>query len=119
MKRDMDLVRQILLQIEAAQQPRGPVKLTIPGHSEEEVSYHVKLPAQAGLITAVDNSTMQSVSWQAAGLTWPGHEFLDSIKNETVWDKTKAVVKEKGGAISFEVLKGLVTKVALGVFGLG
>ena len=47
------------------------------------------------------------------------HEFLDAIRNDTVWNKVKATVKEKGGAIPFEVLKLLAIQAAKSVFGIG
>jgi hypothetical protein len=52
MKRDMDLARQILLQIEAAPSRDSFVSVTSPNHTEAEVSYHVMLLAEAGLIEA-------------------------------------------------------------------
>lgn len=48
MKRDMELARQILQQVEDHPEPIGFVTLTIPGRTPEEVFYHVKLLAQAG-----------------------------------------------------------------------
>jgi hypothetical protein len=42
MKRDMDLIRQILLVIEAHPEPYSwDVLLDIPGYSEKEICYHV------------------------------------------------------------------------------
>ena len=28
------------------------------------------------------------------GLTWEGHEFLDNIKNDGIWEKTKARTRD-------------------------
>jgi len=119
MKRDMELVREILLQTEASPYVKGVAELKIENHSDDEISYHVKIMAEAGLITALDFSTGMTFDWRPIGLTWQGHEFLDAIRNDTVWSKTKEIVKEKGGAIPFAILQQLVIKVAASFFGLG
>ena len=43
MKRDMDLVRAIVLAIEAAPTGFAPNSVEIPGHTGEEIGYHVHL----------------------------------------------------------------------------
>ena len=55
----------------------------------------------------------------ASSLTWQGHEFLDAIRNDTIWNKTKNVVAERGGAIPFELIKELAIKLARTAFDLG
>ena len=52
-------------------------------------------------------------------LTWEGHEFLDSAGNESVWDKTRQFIAEKGGGASFQVLTELLKKMILRQFDLG
>ena len=58
-------------------------------------------------IGARRNFMLSHFEWQPKSLTWEGHEFLDAVRHETVWAKTKEVVKSKGGSVSFEVLKEL------------
>lgn|GEM_PF-3083936 len=52
------------------------------------------------------------------GLTWEGHDFIQAAGKEVIWKKAFEIVKEKGGAITFEVLKGLVKSLALKAAGL-
>jgi hypothetical protein len=118
MKRDMTLVREILLAIEGHPAGQGPVDVHVPGCSSEVISYHVKIMAEAGLIEALNATTMQNFSWKPTMLTWQGHEFLDAVRNDTVWRKTTALIKEKGGSVPFEVVKALAVKVAGSLFGL-
>ena len=109
MKRNMDLVRSILLAIEASEDdPRGWVELaSFEGLSDTEVSYHVKLMDQAGLIEADDLSTggEDGFRWQAKGLTWDGHEFLDAARKNSVWERAKRQTLDKTGGLSLELLK--------------
>jgi hypothetical protein len=108
----MDLARQILLAVEGAPFNQGWVDLQLPGYSAEAVGYHVMLLHQAGLLEATDLSSMGNREWKPKWLTWEGHEFLEASRNETVWKKTLATVKDKGGGAVFEVVKALLIEAA-------
>jgi Hypothetical protein (DUF2513) len=95
MKRDMDLVRDLLLHIE--EDPRfdgarwaridAPEDIGITGHSTEEVAYHLDMLVEAGLLRgSIGLDKMPAIS----KLTWEGHEFLDNIRDHGIWSKTKA-----------------------------
>ncbi|GKU82915.1 DUF2513 domain-containing protein [Niallia sp. NCCP-28] len=107
MKRDMELVRDLLFLIESQDSDHNELK--IPSEIDREVAvYHLNIMEQAGFtdntIQYADNKPM----WIYSSLTWDGHDFLDSIKNDTVWNKIKSGVKSKGlelGQLSFSVLK--------------
>jgi hypothetical protein len=118
MKRDMDLVREILLQVEASSQVGGWIDLELKGHPPEEVAYHVMILSEADLIRAYDVSTLGEFCWKPSSLTWHGHEFLDASRNDTVWKKTMDFVKEKGGSVPFEVLQALVIRFTAAYFGI-
>ena len=45
-------------------------------------------------------------------LTWEGHEFLDKIKNDTVWNKTLKVIKEKVLPLALDTVKDIAAAVA-------
>ena len=119
MKRDLDLTRKILEQVEEKSEGMGGVEIDIPGQSAQDVSYHVMLLNEAGFLTAVDLSDKGGLDWRPITLTWPGHEFLDAVRNDTVWRKIKETVKDKGGSIPFEILKTLAIQFAGSVFGVG
>ena len=113
MKRDMDLARSILFVIEASKDdPRGWVEDlgTFGGHSDTEVSYHVKLLYEAGFIEADDLSTAGegNFRWLAKQLTWEGHEFLDAARKDSLWERAKRQTFEKTGGLSLELLKAVL-----------
>lgn len=101
MKRDMDLIRQILFKVEDAPDFNFPVLLKITEYSEEEITYHVKLLAQAGYI---DARSIGQDQWRPLALTWQGCEFLDAARNDEHWGKAKEVLAKAGGQ-TFEILK--------------
>lgn len=110
MKRDMDLIRDILFALEDATEFDTPLSLTIDGRDEDEISYHVYLLDQAGLIKAFDSSNDHFAYWRASHLTWNGHEFLTAAKDESRWKKAKAIVTKHGGNATFEIIKTLLTE---------
>ncbi len=112
MRRDMDLVRDILRQIEAWPNAQGWIEFDLPDRSPEEVSHHVEIMAKAGLIEAVDASTMSGPDWKAKKLTWNGHEFLEAARNDTIWQRAKTRMAEKVGGMPFDVMLALLLETA-------
>lgn len=109
MKRDWELIRAILLRLEAEESATAHLAAQpIAGFDAEFVGYHLDLLDQAGLIVA-RRAGSQSV---ALRLTWVGHELLDVIRRDTVWNRAKGILREKGIDLSFETLK-LAAKVAI------
>jgi hypothetical protein len=111
MKRDMDLARKILLELEQAPSFNQIVELKgifKENYSKDQVYYHVMLLAQAGLIDANEGGSFQESRWFPLHLTWEGHDFLEAAKDNARWQKAKKIMREKGGGIVFEVLKTLL-----------
>ena len=107
MKRDWELVRLILLEIEKLP-PNGILfPQHIKGFPPEVVSYHFKILKEAGLIVADCDYLCVAKS-----LTWEGHEFLDRIRENSVWHKIGEIAVNKGIALSFEAIKEL-SKIAI------
>lgn len=95
MVRNMDLVRDLLLKIEADPKYDGTrefyfdttEELGITNHSLEEVSYHLKLLIEERYIKPAN------ISGRLPGftrLTSHGHDFIDNIRDPGVWKKVKA-----------------------------
>jgi hypothetical protein len=86
------------------------------------VTEHIQLLAEAGLLeVTIAPSGMGSKRISIAFVrrqTWEGHQFLQAARNEEVWQRTKRFVRDKGGAITLEMLKVLLLKTAAQHFGL-
>ena len=115
MKRDVDLARKILFDVEECgdTDSSGYLTLEFDGHSEKEVLYHIGLLSEAGLIETQEVSLPSGLKTGRARQTWAGHEFLDAAREETRWQKAKHLVIDKTGGLSFEVLKQVLSKLAL------
>lgn len=107
MKRDMDLVRQILITM--SENERGPnIKWAeaLPDYAEDVILHHAHLMSQGGLIDAIDVTSISHLLPVAlpTSITWDGHEFLDSSRDPTVWDKAKKYVIKPAGGVAMSVL---------------
>ena len=115
MKRDMDLIREILFEIEKAEDFDLAIEISIEGRDAKEINYHLKILYQAGLIEAIGTSGFgESSEWIATSMTWAGHEFLDSAREEKRWRQAKDMVLKRGGGLVFEVLRKVLIDLATG-----
>ena len=105
MKRDMELIRTILLEIERQPFPAGWYDLSIPSRPEEEISGHVMLLQDAGFIEAINLSSSNGVCWRPKRITHDGYEFLDAARDENNWAEAKAKVLNATGALTLDALK--------------
>lgn len=131
MKRDWDLIRKILIGLEGHEEWLEPYLdedagwALGDGPEFERYCRHVNLLIEAGLIVGVryqycSDSAGTFGEWAhlPVSLTWSGHEFLDSIRNEGVWGKIKATAVDKGAELSFDIVKELGLHLARSLTGL-
>jgi hypothetical protein len=115
MKRDMDLIRDVLLKVESDPAMNGSQFMRydtsyFPQHSQEEITYHIDLLFEAGLVKG--SRSLNPVP-AISTLTWQGHEFLDDIRDPGIWDKVKEQAKVLPGisvAFAWEIAKAEVRK---------
>ena len=105
MKRDFSLVREILRDMESAEPLRRFQGFTYEGKTEAEVNEHIELLVEAGLLKGeVKRTHGGRAIVMISRLTWAGHDFLDSIKDETLWQKAQASILKPVGGVAFDVL---------------
>ena len=119
MKRDLELIRKMVLAIEDAPSGWAP-DLKFEGYSDAQVGYHAYLLIDAGLATGEDASIMGSEAPEGSisNLTWAGHEFADAARDDTRWKTAMGTVREKGGTITIGVLTQLLVSLMKGAFGV-
>jgi hypothetical protein len=100
-----DLIRKLLLYFEAKADDRVETCPAIGDHSPLEIKYHLLLMDVAGFLG-------RTIYVLPMSLTWQGHEFLEAARNDKFWRRAKALVIEKSGALSFELLKAVLVSLA-------
>jgi hypothetical protein len=117
-ERDMELTRELLLNLAADNRLNGAQwlryksaeELGVAGHSLEEIAYHLNLLIDEGFL--VGNSKRQGIPLLHK-MTWKGHELLDDIRDDTVWGNTKERLKGLSGvgtALMWELAKAELKK---------
>jgi hypothetical protein len=110
MKRDLDLVRRILLHLEGGAEnasPTGWSGFTDAGYSIESIHDHVRLLHDAGLIEADEIVPGQ---WWPERLTWAGHEFLDAARDDKLWKDTRKKIEKRAGSAPFLLAQELLVQ---------
>jgi hypothetical protein len=111
MKLNMELVRAILADIEATRHDAGDLKMyELPGWAQDVVDYHVTLLIEKRLVEGKElRGSGERIGVLVHRLTWEGHEFLEKARNDTVWRRAFAALKEKGLEGSLDLLKTALT----------
>jgi len=84
MKRDADLIRDILLSVE-----NGHADIKSKITDQDIINYHLHLMIDGGLLHGKEINEGQ---WRIYGLTWEGHELLELIRDK--WDTIKRVLDD-------------------------
>jgi hypothetical protein len=98
MKRDMDFIRELLLRIEGGEKQfswSGTQTGRQHNPEEEKLGEHIRLLKQAEFID-VEAESISGVVF-LKGLSWKGHDFLDSVRDPKIWAKTKEGAFAAGG----------------------
>ncbi|QDT70789.1 hypothetical protein MalM25_37450 [Planctomycetes bacterium MalM25] len=109
MKRDLDLCRQLLADIEG----HGPdcavtaLRPGVSGEAEEAVRYHLRLLIDAGFAKEVDRA---SGGVPCVRLTNAGHEMLELSHSEARWREAKWVVGQRTGTQSLTVIRSVLVR---------
>lgn len=107
MRRDMELVRSILLDVSKSNKT---FELDPLNPKDKLFIYHIDILKQANLIFYKDKfeDMVPRVYIDEPRLTWEGNDYLDNISNETIWKKTKSMILNKGFELSdvpFSIIK--------------
>ena len=116
MRRNPELVRKLMLAIEQTSQPLTD-QAQIDSYSRDEVAYHMRLIIEAGLAqgSAMEDHSGGNTTVPRAvvifRMTNAGHDFIDSVRGDTVWNAVTAKVKSSGGSFTLGVLQQLAVAI--------
>lgn len=103
MKRDDDFIRSLLLKMEESEDSDYVAALTLDSSPEEEREYfHLQLLSDAGYVLETGRNG------GVFRLTNQGCDYLNTIRDSEIWNKTKTVAKGVGGG-TFDIIKDIAT----------
>jgi hypothetical protein len=104
MKRDMELIRTILNEIEEQTGPPTNHKISIDGYDDAIIAAHIELLIEAGLIKGKVMRNPAGVQGALVErLTWDGYEFVN-VSRDKNWKKAKELLLSHGVSITFDLL---------------
>ncbi len=114
MKLNFDYVRDILIDCEENLGLKTHLQMSTDLETalvpEEKIYAALKLH-EAGFIDArVVKYTDGGITMIIKSITWDGHQFLDNIRPQTAWEKTKGIAAKIGGG-SITLLSEIAPKV--------
>lgn len=127
MKRDWDLLRKLLTDIEEEHDPLAdyPVEPKWENQTEQEYEQqlskyrivtnklggHLELLVENGYIDGLNviRSLDGGLHYGVANprLTMAGHDLLDTMRSATVWESIKTTAKDKGIELTFDSIKAI------------
>jgi len=119
MKLDYNCVRNVMLSIESLEQGQflndanGSAFPLLKDYTADKIAYTVERLIEAGYIPNRRITTLPygRIHYEIDSLTWEGHQYLDCIRNDDIWDKTRKKVSPFGGlpfTLMAEIAKGLI-----------
>ncbi|PDZ06296.1 hypothetical protein CON03_08555 [Bacillus cereus] len=112
MKLNHDCVRDLLLTVEESD--RNELlslhflldKNKLQSYSEDDIVYTIQRLIEAGYINADTQTYFEGQDAIISSITWNGHQFLDNIRDKSIWEKTKEKASVVGG-VSLPILSEL------------
>lgn len=107
-----DCVRETLLYIEENQQYDDILEMSnmkSDKFSHDDICYTCEKLAEAGYID-IYKDLLGNISIK--NITYAGHQFLDNIRDDKVWTKTKSILS-KFESVSIEIISQTASKVIL------
>lgn len=118
MTRDWDLIRELLIEVEALSDTQRVLFQYGSDPNADDATKlrasHAALLLDAGYLTG-KKLQFQERTWPLIAmpnLSWEGHNLLDTLRSKPVWERIKTTAKDRGLELTFDTVKAL-GKVAL------
>ncbi len=146
MRRDLDFLRELLLELEEKLPEENElgiddlVPLKFPDEPSVDVddeaydnyelekavyeaeykkyAYYIQLLLDSKFIVAVDASNVNYPEYNILRLTSAGCDYIDSIRDTRVWNKVKEKLSTVGGSAALEIVKSIAISCIKGVLGI-
>lgn len=124
MYRNDDLIRSLMLDLGGASSYVN-ASHCVPGYARDQVAYHLAQIVKAGYAegpgarySSTGSDPMIPVAVVVTRLTPAGHDFIATLRDDTVWAKVKERLIKVGGSASLEAIGQVgaaVSKQLLGI----
>lgn len=116
MKLNSELVREAMIYFEekcSFEKVIVSTNIDINGYTKEDITYTVLKLKEAGYInTGKPCYGYELPIVHISSLTWNGHKFLDTVRDDKVWKKTKDIVN-RFTSVSINIIENVATNVLM------
>lgn len=120
MKKDIELIRKILIEFENNDEEYYYIAydrpLNIEGYSDKEIAYNLKIMFDDGLIEGGNGIYGLEIAEVVAKPTSLGHDFINSTKDDGLWNSFKKKVGQEIQNMSITMMIDLLKKYAVVYF---
>jgi Hypothetical protein (DUF2513) len=112
MRRDMELIRKMVLLVEDHLDGNAP-DIKIDGYTASQIGYHSYLLVSGGLAVGdcMTDSGDTGPNYSIRYLTPAGHDFAESVRNQYIWDEVWNEIQDKGlGSATIDVVNKMADK---------
>lgn len=116
MKRDLDFIRELLLFIEESNSANIPPNEFLQLTDDfDKICYHLHLLYESSYIEAYDITCIgyEYPQYQVRWLTNEGCDYLDAVRSNSVWDKTKDFLTSTGSSAALDTVKAIAGKITM------
>ena len=125
MKRDLSLMRDILLRIEAFEPTDDHQMIRLLDFKDlcsdlPKLSLQIELLSDARFIEIESETSLSRYikDFTISRITFDGYEYLESVRDDTIWTSVKNHLSQIGGDASVDVVKTLASSLVLKQLGL-
>lgn len=107
MRRDMDLVRKIFVEVHSWGQTDFRT-IQIEGYDSAQVQWQIAQMIDAGLLDGLVKRSQRgdgAIDTAVRGINWEGSELADVILNDSLWAQLKEKLSDGIATTPFEVIK--------------
>src|ERR1039458_9974660 len=109
MTRDMDLIREILLEVEKVPAMQPWCSTPLLGHDKADVVAHIQLALDADFVEARIMKGMMPDAF-IIRITNSGYDFLEASKQPTLWQQAKDRITSAGLPVTIAIAKAVLEK---------
>ncbi len=121
MKRNLELIRHILLTMESSSKTRICIEdFETTEYDPKTISYHINLLLDCDYLdaTVVPMCGCPYDQFIVHRLTSQGHDYLDSVRDDNIWEETKKQIGKVSSSVSLDIIKSVSGKIILGLLGI-
>lgn len=116
MKRDLDLIRLLLMEVE------GEDEVDLSEYTKDQILYHKDQLIQAELVIGtILTGGSRNIPWdvEISGMTPEGHDFLGNARDSKTWKKVLKTVQTTTGTVSMKIFIEILKMEVKQRFGIG